>query len=98
MNFLNILIISIVFSFTAFAGVGGSSGGPKVGTTKYIKVDVCDGGESGTMCRTVVYKNRGTAVGPVMHCYSYHGEATLEIPCAESGLIESVINEWQLQK
>lgn len=96
MNFLNLLIIAMVFSLTALAGVGGSGGGPKIGAANYIKVDICDGGESGTMCRSVVYKNRGASAQPIMNCYSYHGEAAIEIPCAESGLLERVINEWRL--
>lgn len=46
----------------------------------YVTVDVCDGGESGTQCRTVTYKVRPASTPVIEQCLVPAGEAGY-VPC-----------------
>ncbi len=52
--------------------------------SQYVTVEVCDGGESGTLCRTVTYKVRPASKPEVVECKMSHGEAG-EVPCLTEG-------------
>lgn len=62
-----LVALSLMLSSTAMAG-------------QYVTVEVCDGGESGTMCRTVTYRVRPPSKPEVVKCMVPHGEAG-EVPC-----------------
>jgi hypothetical protein len=59
--------LSLMFSTTAMAAT-------------YVTVEVCDGGESGTECRTVTYRQRPASKPELVKCTVPHGEAG-EVPC-----------------
>lgn len=62
-----LVALSLMLSSTAMAG-------------QYVTVEVCDGGESGTMCRTVTYRQRPASKPEIVKCTVPHGEAG-EVPC-----------------
>lgn len=71
------LITLMMFVCTeVFAGIGGSGGGPKPNAPKRVTVEVCDGGESGDMCRRVTY---------TLHPPSETIEPTCTVPFGEAG-------------
>lgn len=90
------IFLTILISVnSAFAGVGGFSGGPK-SNSSYVTVEVCDGGEISTMCRSVTYKVRGESPkAEVEICYVNQGEAELQVPCDR--IPKGAIPRW-LQK
>ncbi len=65
-----------------FAGVGGFVGGvdSMKEPAKYVTVEVCDAGESGTQCRKITYKVRPPNPQP-QEPLCLIGEATQEVPC-----------------
>lgn len=54
MKTLFLILLSILFSNSALAGIGGSSGGTS--SAKFVTVEVCDG--DGTSCRKLTYVAR----------------------------------------
>ena len=62
-----LVALSLVLSSTAMA-------------SQYVTVEVCDGGESGTMCRTVTYRVRAPSKPEVVKETCMVGEAG-EGPC-----------------
>lgn len=69
------------------AGLGGSGGGPRAETV--VKEEVCTGGESGTLCHTVIYRVRPSTGSQPETCTVFIGEGG-EVPCPTSGEIP----EW----
>jgi hypothetical protein len=73
----------------AASGIGGSGGGPRMERVsssadggQLVTVEVCDGGESGTKCRTVTYRVRPPSKPEVVKETCMIGEAG-EGPCPE---------------
>lgn len=67
---------------SAYAGMGGSGGGPKAETV--VREEVCTGGDSGTLCHTVVYRLRPSTGSQPESCTVFTGEGG-EVPCPTSG-------------
>lgn len=74
----------------AASGIGGSGGGPRMQTAsrstdagQLVTVQVCDGGESGNMCREVTYRVRPEAKPETVKCMVIRGEAE-EVPCPKN--------------
>lgn len=63
----------IVFALIAAVSISATA-------SQYVTVQVCDGGESGTQCRTVTYKVRPASAPRVVACTIPAGEAG-EQPC-----------------
>lgn len=70
-----LIALAAVASFGAWAGQPEASAGEK-----YVTVEVCDGGESGTVCRTVTYKVRPASPAEPVECRVVRGEAG-DMPC-----------------
>lgn len=84
LTFTITLISSLTAAFAA-SGIGGSGGGPRMESARgqLVTVEVCDGGESGTMCRQVTYRVRPQTKAEPVKCTVVQGEA-LEVPCPKS--------------
>lgn len=74
----------------AASGIGGSGGGPRMQTAsrnteagQIVTVQVCDGGESGTLCREVTYRVRPDVKPEPLKCTVIRGEAE-EVPCPKN--------------
>jgi hypothetical protein len=74
----------------AASGIGGSGGGPRMERVsrasdggQLVTVQVCDGGESGTMCREVTYRVRPESKPQPIKCTVIRGEAE-EVPCPKN--------------
>ncbi len=69
---------------------------PMAASAKTVTVEVCDGGESGTQCRTVTYTVRAPSKPVVEKCVMTVGEAG-GIPCDRpSGVPKWLkdLNQW----
>ena len=53
---------------------------PMAASAKTVTVEVCDGGETGTLCRTVTYKVRPASKPEIVKCMVAVGEGG-EAPC-----------------
>jgi hypothetical protein len=67
---------NMIFALIASVSISASA-------AQYVTVEVCDGGESGTICRTVTYKVRPASAPEVVACTVPAGEAgeAGEQPC-----------------
>ncbi len=82
-------LLGLVTGSTAIgaSGIGGSGGGPRVHAAaavgQTVTVQVCDGGESGEICRQVTYRVRPESKAEPVKCMVWHGEAA-EVPCPKN--------------
>lgn len=91
LTFLSAIAGTLVGSQTwAASGIGGSGGGPRMERVsrasdggQLVTVEVCDGGESGTMCREVTYRVRPESKPQPIKCTVFRGEAE-EVPCPKN--------------